>query len=44
LVQEQDEIDLASDPWAEQAIALGEAVAQQLIMSGAERLIAAARE
>ena len=44
LVHESDEIDLSSDPWAEQAIALGEAVAQQLIMSGAERLIAAARE
>jgi hydroxymethylbilane synthase len=43
LVHESDELDLAGERWPEQAAALGELVAQQLIMSGAERLIAAAR-
>jgi hydroxymethylbilane synthase len=43
LVQEEADVDLAGETWPEQAVALGEAVAMQLIQSGAERLIAAAR-
>lgn len=43
LVQEDCDVDLAGHNWPEQAAALGEAVALQLIQSGAERLIAAAR-
>jgi hydroxymethylbilane synthase len=43
LVQEESNVDLAGETWPEQAMALGEAVALQLIQSGAERLIAAAR-
>lgn len=43
LVQEEADVDLAGENWPEQAAALGEAVALQLIQSGAERLIAAAR-
>ncbi len=43
LVHEDADIDLTGEHWPAQAAALGEAVALQLIQSGAERLIAAAR-
>jgi len=43
LVHEDAEIDVTGEDWPAQAAALGEAVALQLIQSGAERLIAAAR-